>query len=107
VSVVCTGGQPTHAVHKLPAAGEFRIHDHWGGTAELVEPRPDELAVARSALGTLRTPAVYARVDLLYDGERLRVVEVELVEPYLWFEMAPHAADTLADELVRRIDHTA
>lgn len=104
VSVVCIGGRTTHAVHKLPAAGEFRIHDHWGGTAELVEPGPEELAVAEAVLGTLRSPAVYARVDLLYDGDQPRVVELELVEPYLWFEMAPHAADLLADELGHRID---
>jgi hypothetical protein len=104
LSVVCIAGQPTHAVHKLPAAGEFRIHDHWGGTAELVEARPEELAVARAVLGTLRSPAVYARVDLLYDGDTPRVVELELVEPYLWFELAPHAADLLADEVAQRVD---
>jgi glutathione synthase/RimK-type ligase-like ATP-grasp enzyme len=104
MSIVCIGGEPTHAVHKLPAVGEFRIHDHWGGTAELIEPDDGDVAVARAALGMLRSPAVYARVDLLHDGDQPRVVELELVEPYLWFEMAPHAADLLADELVRRAD---
>ncbi len=103
ISVVCIGGEATHCVHKVPAAGEFRIHEHWGGTAELVEPNPEVLAVAHAALGTLRVPPAYARVDLLHDGERPRVVELELVEPYLWFEMAPHAAERFADELVRRI----
>jgi len=105
VSVVCIGGEPTHAVRKLPAPGEFRIHEHWGGTVEHVDPHPDDLAVARAALGTLRTTPAYARVDLLHDGTRPRVVELELVEPYLWLEMAPHAADLLADELVRRVVH--
>jgi glutathione synthase/RimK-type ligase-like ATP-grasp enzyme len=103
ISVICIGGEATHTVHQLPAPGEFRIHDHWGGTAELVEPDPADVAVALAALGTLRSTPVYARVDLLHDGGRPRVVELELVEPYLWFEMAPHAADLLADELVRRI----
>jgi glutathione synthase/RimK-type ligase-like ATP-grasp enzyme len=107
LSVVCIGGRPTHAVHKLPAVGEFRIHEHWGGTAELVEPRPDDLEIARMVLGTLRAPAAYARVDLLYDGERARVVELELVEPYLWFELAPDAADALAADLLARLDSPA
>jgi glutathione synthase/RimK-type ligase-like ATP-grasp enzyme len=102
LSVVCVGGEPTHAVRKLPAGGEFRIHEHWGGTAELVEPSADELAVARAVLGRLPEPALYARADLIDDGDRPLVVELELVEPYLWLELAPHAADRLADELVRR-----
>src|SRR5690606_12551957 len=80
--------------------GEFRIHEEWGGTAELVEAGPEELEVAAAALATLPTTPAYARVDLLYDAGRPRVVEVELVEPYLWFELAPAAADALAAELV-------
>jgi glutathione synthase/RimK-type ligase-like ATP-grasp enzyme len=105
VSIVCIAGEPTHAVRKLPADGEFRIHEHWGGTVEPVDPGPEALAIARAVLATLHTLPAYARVDMLHDGERPRVVELELVEPYLWFEMAPHAADLLADELARRVDH--
>jgi hypothetical protein len=45
---------------------------------------------------------VYARVDLLFDGEGPRVVELELVEPYLYLEMAPEAAERLAGQVVRR-----
>jgi glutathione synthase/RimK-type ligase-like ATP-grasp enzyme len=103
-SVVYIGGEPTHAVRKLPAAGEFRIHEHWGGSDEPVTPSDDELAVGRAALATLRTVPAYARVDLIRDEQgRPRVVELELAEPYLWFEMAPQAADRLASLLMARI----
>jgi glutathione synthase/RimK-type ligase-like ATP-grasp enzyme len=102
-SVICIGGEPTHAVRKLPADGDFRAHELWGGTAEPVEAHPDEIAAARAVLGTLRAAPAYARVDLLHDGRRPRVVELELVEPYLWFEAAPHAADRLAGVLLARI----
>jgi len=102
VSVVCIGGEPTHAVQKMPAAGEFRIHDHWGGTAELVEPDAAVVDVARATLATLRSTPLYARVDVLSDGDGPRVVELELVEPYLYLEMAPEAAERLAGQVVRR-----
>jgi glutathione synthase/RimK-type ligase-like ATP-grasp enzyme len=102
-SIVCVAGEPTHAVRNMPAEGEFRIHDHWGGSAELVDAAPDDLAAARATLGTLRTMPAYARVDLLHHDGTPRVVELELVEPYLWFEMAPHAADHLADDLMGRL----
>ncbi len=106
-SIVCIGGEPTHAVRKLPAEGEFRIHDHWGGSAAPVEATAAEVAVARATLATLPTLPLYARVDLLFDGERHRVVELELVEPYLWFEYAPPAAERLAGMLVARAARVA
>jgi glutathione synthase/RimK-type ligase-like ATP-grasp enzyme len=89
-------------VRKLPAAGEFRIHDHWGGTVEMVEPDAHVVEVTLAALAALRSAPVYARVDLLFDGDDPRVVELELVEPYLYLEMAPEAAERLAGQLVRR-----
>lgn len=107
ISVICIGGDPTHAVLKRPAPGEFRIHDHWGGTAEVVEPEPEVLDLARAVLGRLRTLPDYARVDVLHDGIVPRVVELELVEPYLYLELAPEAADRLAGLLVRRLRERA
>jgi glutathione synthase/RimK-type ligase-like ATP-grasp enzyme len=102
ISVISIGGQLTHAVRKLPAAGEFRIHDHWGGTVEMVEPDAHVVEVTLAALAALRSAPVYARVDLLFDGDDPRVVELELVKPYLYLEMAPEAAERLAGQLVRR-----
>jgi glutathione synthase/RimK-type ligase-like ATP-grasp enzyme len=103
-SVVYIGGEPTHAVRKRPAVGEFRIHEHWGGSDEPVAAADEELAVGRAVLATLRTVPAYARVDLIRDDQqRPRVVELELVEPYLWFENAPAAADRLASLLMARI----
>jgi len=32
------GGEMNAVFTSMPAAGEFRIHDHWGGTVEMVEP---------------------------------------------------------------------
>ncbi len=102
VSVIWIDGVMTHAVHKLPAAGEFRIHDHWGGTAELVDPEPAVVETTRAALAMLRSTPLYARVDVLFDGDGPLVVELELVEPYLYLEMAPEAAERLAGQIVRR-----
>ncbi len=102
ISVISIGRVMTHAVQKLPAAGEFRIHDHWGGTAELVEPEPAVVELAHSTLDTLRSTPLYSRVDVLFDRDGPRVVELELVEPYLYLEMAPEAAERLAGEIVHR-----
>jgi hypothetical protein len=54
-------------------------------------------------LATLRSVPAYARVDLLDGDDGPKVAEVELVEPYLWFEVEPEAADRLAGLLVARV----
>lgn len=102
VSVVCIDGQPTHAVCKKPAVGEFRIHEHLGGTAERIPLRQEHADVARRMLGRLPTVPTIARVDLLQGADRPLVGEIELVEPYLWLELAPEAGARLADSLLDR-----
>ena len=41
-----------------------------------------------------------ARVDLVPIEGELHLMELELIEPELFFEAAPHAADRFADLLV-------
>jgi glutathione synthase/RimK-type ligase-like ATP-grasp enzyme len=102
ISIVCLEGRPSHAVRKKPAVGEFRIHEHRGGTAELVPLQPDHADLASRILDRLPLTPAIARVDLLEHEERAYVMELELVEPYLWLELAPAAANRLAEGLVRR-----
>jgi glutathione synthase/RimK-type ligase-like ATP-grasp enzyme len=102
MSIVCFDGEPSHAVWKKPAVGEFRIHEHRGGTAERVPLHPDHAEIARRMLAQLPMQPAIARVDLLQSGDRALVCELELVEPYLWLELAPEAAARLADSLVAR-----
>lgn len=103
VSVVCIEGRPTHAVRKLPAAGDFRIHDHWGGSVEPTRLTPALADVAMRALARLPLPAAYARVDLLDAGGDLVVSELELVEPDLALAGSPEATERFADGLLARV----
>lgn len=102
VSVVCIDGRPTHAVRKLPAAGEFRIHDHWGGSLEPIRLAPALADVALRVLARLPMPAAYARVDLLDAGGDLVVSELELIEPDLALAGSPEATERFADCLLAR-----
>ena len=63
-----------------------------------------EIDVARAALDAAPGPLLYARVDLVADERSLPVLmELELIEPSLFFAMRPAAAERLADALLRRI----
>ena len=102
VSVVYIDGAFTHAVRKLPARGEYRVQSRHGGTVEACELRADQLRVAEAAIAALEGQVSYARVDLVEDekGQPL-VIELELIEPELFFRFGTLAAARLAHALVR------
>ncbi len=83
------GGHFSHGVLKKPKSGDYRIQSLYGGTEETYVPTSEERASARLILDALDFTPLYARVDLLRgtDGA-LRLIELELLEPYLYL---PHA----------------
>lgn len=96
VSLVVIDGAVTHAVRKIAAAGEFRVQDDHGGTVQAHTPSETEAVVAREALAAAPEPVGYARVDLVQTAGGPVVMELELIEPELFFRNAPRAADLLA-----------
>ena len=55
-------------------------------------------------MGLVEAELLYARVDFLRDDQgRLRLNELELVEPSLFFRHGPHAAERLARGLLRAL----
>lgn len=96
VSVVAVDGMLTHAVGKRPASGDWRVQETFGGRAELVDLDGHLLGAARRVLAAAGRVPAFARIDLVpYQGS-WHLMELELVEPYLWFALAPEAADALA-----------
>lgn len=96
VSLIVIDGQVTHAVRKIAAPGEFRVQDDHGGTVHVHTPTEAEAAVAMQALAATPEPVAYARVDLVQTDDGPVVMELELIEPELFFRQEPNAAGRLA-----------
>ena len=97
-------GRYTHGVLKRARAGDFRVQDDHGGTVHPWTPDAEEIAFAEAAMKACEKEAVYGRVDLVRDDAgKLRVMEIELVEPELWFRFHPPAAQALANALVTKL----
>mgnify|MGYP002619990873 FL=1 len=104
VTLVLFEGRVTHGVLKRPKPGDFRVQDDHGGTVHPHTASPEEIAFAESTLAVLDETPLYGRVDLVRDpAGRLAVMELELVEPELWFRMHPPAADRFAAGLAGRL----
>ena len=100
ISIVCIGGAPSHAVRKVPAPGDFRTQEHHGADVAPVAVTASLDQLARAVLGLLPTPPAYARVDVVETVDGPLLMELELIEPTLWFEHEPAAAAALATLLL-------
>ena len=102
-SLIFIDGALTHSVLKRPAAGDFRVQSHLGGTTR-AEPAPPGVAdAARTALRALPAAPLYARIDSVETEAGFLIMEVEVNEPGLFFTLAPAAAWTFAEAILRRL----
>lgn len=104
VSVIVIGGRTTHAIRKTPRAGDFRVQDDHGGTVHAHAPAEDERRFAEAAVAACPVAPAYARVDFVRSADGvLRLMELELVEPELFFRFHPPAAAELAHVLAEKL----
>jgi hypothetical protein len=99
-SLLYFGGQFSHAILKTPQNGDFRVQAQFGGTDVTVTPEQAALAVAAAALAATPEPVAYARVDMVRNGDGgFALMELELIEPYLWLDRAPDGGQAFVDAL--------
>lgn len=110
VSAILIDERLSHAVRKVPVAGDYRVQDDFGAHDEPLRCTPELEALAVAAVRAARDrlgraePLLYARVDALplADGS-LALNELEIVEPSLFFRHAPEAGERLAEAVWRRL----
>jgi len=105
LSLIYFRGELSHAVHKSPKAGDFRVQEHWGGVFTPIDDPPREALhagantldamVSCSPIGEM---PLYARVDLVRDLEgTLCTIELEVIEPSLYLEhVGPEKTENFA-----------
>jgi glutathione synthase/RimK-type ligase-like ATP-grasp enzyme len=86
------GGEFSHAILKRPAAGDFRVQEEHGGVIQSTAAPAAMREAAVAALDAVAQPLLYARVDFLTlaDGSPA-LIEMELIEPSLYFEQCAAA----------------
>lgn len=100
-SLIFLDGAFSHAALKLPKPGDFRVQPDFGGTVIRGEPSPSLIAGAEQAVRAVPLPWHYARVDGVETAEGFLIMELELIEPALYFAQGPGAAGTVARLIAR------
>jgi hypothetical protein len=86
----------SHAVLKKARPGDLRVQDDFGGTVEAVSPGKELVEQAQQIVDCVSDPLLFARVDGIEVDGRFVLMELELIEPYLFLENDPHAIERFA-----------
>jgi glutathione synthase/RimK-type ligase-like ATP-grasp enzyme len=86
-SLLFFGGAFSHAVRKVPAEGDYRVQAHHGGTEHPHAASEAELETAHRAMECAPGPLTYARVDLIDVDGVPTLMELEVIEPDLFFRL--------------------
>ena len=103
VSLVYCDGRFSHAVRKIPAAGDFRVQSEFGGSVEHIPASDALIELGIRAIEAAPDPLTYARVDIVkgHDGG-WQMIELEAIEPELFLGFAPDAGRALGEAFRKR-----
>ncbi len=85
------GGELSHTVLKTPKDGSFFVQEEHGGMLKTVLPEPELVSAGEKAYTAISPAPLYARVDLVRTDIGFAVMELELIEPSLYFNMDPNS----------------
>ena len=94
----------SHCVNKKPAENDFRIQVQYGGKYTLVAPSKELIQQAQKIVNQFPEPLLYARVDGIVKNNTIHLMEVECIEPDLYFALAPEALDRFVAAVLELIE---
>ncbi len=86
-SLLYFGGQFSHCILKTPKAGDFRVQEGYGSHLKAIKPSQELLAAGKKVFAAIPEKVLYARIDLVAFKNSYKVMEVELIEPSLYFNL--------------------
>ena len=99
ISMMFFGGKLSHSVIKKVKKGDFRAHTEFGATVLMHMASEAEIELGYKALDCVGEPTQFARLDMIpsYDGPKL--VEVELIDPFMFFDHQPTTVEGYASHI--------
>jgi glutathione synthase/RimK-type ligase-like ATP-grasp enzyme len=90
----------SHAVNKKPINGDFRIQVQFGGQYTLAQPNAELIEKAQQIVNTFTGKLLYARVDGIIIENELHLMEVECIEPDLYFNLSEGSLERFVSAIV-------
>lgn len=97
ISFMFFNKQFSHAVLKKPKETDFRTQPEFGGTETRIYPNDQLLREAYTIIEKIKDPLLYARLDGIVVNGKLLLLELELIEPDLFLDMATESVAQFTD----------
>jgi glutathione synthase/RimK-type ligase-like ATP-grasp enzyme len=106
-SLMLIGGSFSHATLKKPRAGDFRVQQELGGSADPATAPSIVVAAAERIAAHIPGRWLYARIDGVVTPRGFMLMEMECIEPVLFLEQAPGSYERFAAGLRSVMEGTA
>lgn len=102
-SYVFFNGDFSHAILKKPRNDDFRVQHYHGGTISSHSAREVEVTMAKRFVDQFASGCLYARVDGIMRDGMFQLMELELIEPMLYFAYSHDGAEEAMDRYCRAV----
>jgi glutathione synthase/RimK-type ligase-like ATP-grasp enzyme len=103
-SFIFFNGEYSHTVLKTAKSGDFRVQHFFGGSVHTPEPPADMLTTATRIVQQFAGDCLYARVDGVELGGELALMELELIEPFLFLSTSEGALERYYQALLQLLE---
>ena len=97
-SLIYFGGRLSHVLLKTPKNGDFRVQEEHGGILKAIKkPESSLIEFGNKVMETVPYQCLYSRVDVVRGSNNYLLMEVELIEPSLYFNMDSKSPQMFAE----------
>lgn len=100
ISMLFFGGQFSHAIQKVPKSGDFRVQKQFGAQYLKYIPSLELISIAKNIVEITGKESAYARIDGVMTNNGFLLMEVEMIEPDLFFEHAPEGPNRFVEAVL-------
>ena len=97
-SLIYFGNRLSHVLLKTPKNGDFRVQEEHGGILKAInKPESSLIDFGNKVMGTIPYQCLFSRVDVVRGSNNYLLMEVELIEPSLYFNMDLNSPQMFAE----------
>ncbi|MGH2666876.1 ATP-grasp domain-containing protein [Flavobacterium sp.] len=93
----------SHCINKKPIEGDFRVQSQFGGEYTLTQPSSELIEAAQKIVNQFDGNLLYARVDGIIIENELHLMEIECIEPDLYFNLSDGSQERFVKSILELI----
>ena len=97
LSIIFFNRKYSHTILKTATSNEFRVQSDFGGKSQVYKPTKRIIETAERIISMQTGDLLYARIDGTIINENFVLMEAELIEPELFFNLAPKSTNSFVN----------